>query len=83
MKKAVYILVCIFLLQVSHYAFGIEPDESGLKAGGDLRVPVIVLSLKEAEADVGLDEGLVPRHRHSGCRICLPCEGRFSSESYL
>ena len=59
MKKVVYILAWFFLLQVSLYAFCIEPDDTGLKTGGDLRVPVIVLALQEAEANVGLDEGII------------------------
>ena len=61
MKKAVYILACILLLQISHHAFGIEPDETGLKTGGDLRVPVIVLGIQQAEANVGLAEEVVLR----------------------
>ena len=61
MKKVVYILAWFFLLQVSLYAFCIEPDDTGLKTGGDLRVPVIVLALQEAEANVGLDEATVLR----------------------
>jgi len=65
MKKVVYILACILLLHISHYAFGIEPDETGLKTGGDLRVPVIVLGLQEAKANVGLDEEMVREYiRH-------------------
>ncbi len=61
MKRTVYSLACILLLQISHYAFGIEPDETGLKTGGDLRVPVVVLGFQEAEANVGLDEATVLR----------------------
>ncbi len=61
MKKAVYILACIILLHISHYGFGIEPDETGLKTGGDLRIPVIVLGLQEAEANIDITEELVLR----------------------
>ena len=61
MKKATYILACIIVLHVSLGAFGIEPDETGLKTGGDLRVPVIILNLQEAEANVGLAEDIVLR----------------------
>ncbi len=61
MSKAVCTLACILLLQITHYAFGIEPDETGLKTGGDLRVPVVVLGLKEAEANTGLDEDIILR----------------------
>jgi hypothetical protein len=56
MKKAVYILACILLTQISHFSYAIQPDDTGLKKGGDLRVPVIVLCLQEAEANVGLSE---------------------------
>ena len=35
MKKAVCTLDCILLLHISPYAFGIEPDEPGLKTGGE------------------------------------------------
>ena len=61
MKKAPYAIALVLLLLLPHYAFGIEPDETGLKTGGDLRVPVIVLGLQEAEADTGLDEGIILR----------------------
>jgi hypothetical protein len=49
------------LFQITHHAFGIEPDETGLKTGGNMRVPVVVLSLHEAEAHVGLTEATVLR----------------------
>ena len=61
MKKTICILACILLLHISHYAFGIEPDETGLKTGGDLRVPVVVLGFQEAEANTGLDEDIILR----------------------
>ncbi len=56
MRKVIYILACYILLLIPHFAFGIEPDETGLITGGDLRVPVIVLGLQEAEASVGLSK---------------------------
>ena len=61
MKKLVCILTCIFLIQVSRFAFSVEPDETGLKTGGDVRVPVIVLGLRESEANVGFSEADVIR----------------------
>ena len=61
MKKTIYILACIMLLHISHDALAIEPDETGLKTGGDLTVPVIVLGLQVTEADVGLTAELVLR----------------------
>ncbi len=61
MKKVVYILAWFFLLQISQYAFCIESDDTGLKTGGDLRVPVIVVNLQEPEANVGIDETTVLR----------------------
>ncbi len=61
MKNAICFVGCILLLQISNFAFGIEPDESGLKIGGDLRMPVIVLGIQQAEANTGLDEQLVLR----------------------
>lgn len=36
--------------------FGFEPDETGLKTGGEFTVPVVVLGLQEAEANIGLTE---------------------------
>jgi hypothetical protein len=56
MKKVICTLACILLLQISPYAFSIEPDETGLKTGGDLRVPVIILGLQQPEADDDLEE---------------------------
>lgn len=61
MKKILYVLALFFLLLLPHPTFGIEPDESGLKTGGELAVPVVVLSLQEAEASVGLTEAKVLR----------------------
>jgi hypothetical protein len=61
MKKAVYILACILFLLIPHHAFGVEPDETGLKTGGELTVPVVLLSLQEAETNLGLTEAIVRR----------------------
>ncbi len=61
MKKAWYTITLMLLLLLPHSTFGIEPDETGLKTGGDLRVPVVVLILQEAEANVGLAEDIVLR----------------------
>ena len=49
MKKAVCTLACIILLHVSLGAFGIGPDETGLKTGGDLRVPACRTDLRRLE----------------------------------
>ena len=54
-------LLLLLLLLLSYSAFGIEPDETGLKTGGDMRVPIIVLSLQEAEANVDLAEATILR----------------------
>ena len=56
MKKQLYILTLLFLLLLPHFAYCIEPDESGLIKGGELSVPVVVLSLQQAEDKVGLTE---------------------------
>jgi hypothetical protein len=56
-----YILTLLLLLIVPQFAFGIEPDETGLKTGGDLTVPVIVLGLQVTEANVDLTEAEVIR----------------------
>ena len=61
MKKAVYVVSCILLIHNSHHAFGIEPDETGLKTSGDLTVLVVILGLNVTEADVGLTEANVLR----------------------
>ena len=61
MKKAAYTLTLLFVVLLPHYAFSVEPDETGLKTGGDLRVPVIVLGLQVAEANVGFEEATVLR----------------------
>ena len=61
MKKSVCVISCIILLHVSIYAFGTEPDDTGLITGGELIVPAVVLILQETEAVVGLTEATVLR----------------------
>ena len=55
------LLLCCFCYFSPPSAYCIEPDETGLKTGGELTVPVVVLSLQEAEANVDLDEPTVLR----------------------
>lgn len=56
MKKPAYAFALLLLLLLPHSAVSIEPDETGLKTGGELTVPIVILSLQEAEGNVGLTE---------------------------
>ena len=61
MKKAPYAIVLMLLLLLPHSAFGVEPDKSGLITGGEFTVPIVVLSLRQAGANVGITDANVLR----------------------
>jgi len=61
MKSIMSVPAVLILLVLTYSVFSIEPDETGLETGGDLRVPVIVLSLQEVKAEVGLSEAMILR----------------------
>jgi hypothetical protein len=56
MNRLGYVLAALVLILLLQPAYCIEPDETGLRTGGELTVPVVVLNLQETEANVGLTE---------------------------